>query len=316
MKTTLKLHEFILIHCILYHFIQQYHLTDARCSWGSWLPWNCSCCGGSVENDVYRIRAKCCDNTSECVNVRIAAAIITDKSEFENKGSCSNDCPTLFSQHNSNHCTSSKITLDDVTEQNRIKSCNYACIGTLTTTTIPAKPTTTKVTGKTTLHNASSQTTKIFRGGENGTITTKNDQSQTFSLQTRSSVKDTTIFPGVVTGHVSKRMTSANASFAFPSSSKFQTGNNVSSEKNTPSNVTNRKTTPTRVPPSRASGKTLTTIYSTAEGSSTVSYESSSNAENVVDPDDINYCVVIVVPVVIFVLLLLVGIVIYKRFVK
>ncbi|XP_060568441.1 uncharacterized protein LOC132727044 [Ruditapes philippinarum] len=232
MNIITKFIEFIWILCLLYHYIQHYHVTGGRCSWGSWLPWNCSCCGGSLEKDVYRVRAKCCDHTYECSVRRIMSLDISDENKFGDKGSCSKDCETRFSQHNFNTCVSSKMILDDLSAQSKIKSCEKTCLGTLTTTTttLAAKPTATKV------HNASSQTTKIFRGGENGTITTKNDQSQTSSLQTGISNKDTTIFPGVVTGHVSKRMTSANASFTYPSSSKFQTGNNVSSEKNTPSN--------------------------------------------------------------------------------
>jgi hypothetical protein len=82
-----------------------------------------------VDKEVYKIRAKCCDNTHECVNVRFAALNITDESEFEEKGSCLNDCGEQFSNHNPHPCTSSKINLDEVTEQNRIKSCNDACIG-------------------------------------------------------------------------------------------------------------------------------------------------------------------------------------------
>ncbi|XP_060568319.1 uncharacterized protein LOC132726920 [Ruditapes philippinarum] len=191
--------EFMLLQCLLYLLMQQHHVTNARCTWGSWLPWNCSCCGGSVDKEVFRVRAKCCDNTYECVNVRVAALNVTDENKFEEKGSCLNDCGKLFSDHNPHTCVSSKMSLDDVKGPGKVQSCNDVCIGVWTTTT---------------------------------PLTTPTSPSTSFS--------------------------------------------------------TNRKATATRSPPSRASGNTLTTAKSTPEGSSTVSYKSSSNVENVEDPNDTN----------------------------
>ncbi|XP_060568341.1 uncharacterized protein LOC132726941 [Ruditapes philippinarum] len=248
MKTTLKLNDFILIQCLLmYYFIQQYHVAYARCSWGSWLSWNCSCCGNSYDIQVFRVRAKCCNHTHECPARRMSSSDILDENKFEEKSSCLKDCDKLFSNYNPHTCTSSKMSLNEIKEQSKIKSCKATCLGTpsttttrktTTTTAFAAKPTTTKVTRETTLHNVTSQTTQTFRGGENDTIPTRNVQhktSITSSLQTSSSIKDTTIFPGDVTVHVSKRMTSAKTSVTYPSSSKFQSSYTVSSEINTQS---------------------------------------------------------------------------------
>jgi hypothetical protein len=133
MKTTRrKLIEIMWLQCLLYLLMQQNHGTKAGCTWGSWLPWNCSCCGNSNNIPVYRVRAKCCDNTYECVKVRYAALNITDVNDFEEKGKCFNDCGKLFSGHNPHTCVSSKMNLDELTGPRKTKSCNFACVGKFT----------------------------------------------------------------------------------------------------------------------------------------------------------------------------------------
>jgi hypothetical protein len=130
MKTTRKLNDFILIQCLLmYHFIQQYHVAYARCSWGSWLSWNCSCCGNSYDIQVFRVRAKCCNHTHECPVRRMSSSDISDENKFEEKSSCMKDCGKLFSNYNPHTCTSSKMSLNEITEQSKIKSCKATCLG-------------------------------------------------------------------------------------------------------------------------------------------------------------------------------------------
>jgi hypothetical protein len=85
-----------------------------------------------VDKEVFRVRAKCCDNTYECVNVRVAALNVTDENKFEEKSSCQNDCGKLFSDHNPHTCVTSKMSLVDVKEPGKVQSCNDVCIGKFT----------------------------------------------------------------------------------------------------------------------------------------------------------------------------------------
>ncbi|XP_060568352.1 uncharacterized protein LOC132726951 [Ruditapes philippinarum] len=183
--------EFILLQCLLYLLMQQHHVTQARCSWGSWLPWNCSCCGNSDNILVYRVRAKCCDNTYECVNVRYAALNITDVNDFEEEGKCLDDCGKLFSDHNPQTCVSSKMNLDEVKGPSKIKSCKYSCVGVWTTTT-PATTPTSPSTSSTTNRKATTTRFSTSRASGNTLTTAKStpEGSSTVSSNFSSNVEN------------------------------------------------------------------------------------------------------------------------------
>ena len=88
--------------------------TYDRCEWIGWtLPWNCTCCGNSMNYIVIRKRSLCCEKNvdiNNCLN-----QCNYNRTSDTQVGSCQNACPSEFNKTNDSvHCNASLKTVEQI----------------------------------------------------------------------------------------------------------------------------------------------------------------------------------------------------------
>lgn len=122
--------KFVWVVQVLLFSIACFRTTASTCSWGAWSPWDCTCCGNSIEKPVFSVRTQCCAGTSPCSELHIAAKTITSIGiGFLQSGSCFNNCHEEFSDNNSNKCSSVEPTVNQTLLLATPALCHSVCIG-------------------------------------------------------------------------------------------------------------------------------------------------------------------------------------------
>lgn len=99
------------------------------CSWSTWSQWDCTCCGNTIDQPVYRVRTQCCPVTFACASLReTAEKIMSNGTDFLDKGMCMHDCKNAYI-YNSNKCSSAVPTNDQNSLSNVPASCLHVCLG-------------------------------------------------------------------------------------------------------------------------------------------------------------------------------------------